>query len=191
MEKIGIDLDDVIIDFVPNFLKFYNQKYRKNINFEDVKSYNFWEVGIGKNRDEVIKIVGEFFDSEEFNLISLVDGAKKAINKLSLNYQLYTVTSRSTNHKEKTEKYIQKHFSKISIKIIYSGDFYKEQGKTKSGLCDELDLNYIIEDNLKYALECSEKLIGVFLFDKPWNQGNINGNITRVKSWEEILELVK
>ena len=47
--KIGIDLDDVIVNFFPSFLEFYNRQYEKNFDIKNMSSYHIWEVGIGKN----------------------------------------------------------------------------------------------------------------------------------------------
>lgn len=190
MEKIGIDLDEVVVDFVSSFLNFYNQKYKKNISINDLKSYDLSEVGIGKNIETSKKFVDEFFHNEESDRLSLVDGVRSAIIKLSLDHQLYIITARSIKYQEKTKRFIQKYFSKTPFEIIHSGDVYKEQGRTKADICNELDLIYFIEDHLKYAFQCSGISTRVFLLDKPWNQGAVNGNITRVKSWEEILEKI-
>lgn len=42
--KIGVDLDEVIVEFVRAFLDFYNQKFDTNYFFEQWRTYNFWEV---------------------------------------------------------------------------------------------------------------------------------------------------
>lgn len=40
--KIGIDIDDVLIDFLPSFLAFYNGKHGTRFSPED---FHFWKRG--------------------------------------------------------------------------------------------------------------------------------------------------
>jgi uncharacterized HAD superfamily protein len=50
-----------------------------------------------------------------------------------------------------------------------------------------VDLDLIVEDNLEDALEWSQKVKNVLVYDQPWNQTlNIKSLIKRVSSWDEI-----
>ena len=57
--KIGIDLDDVVVDTLPSFVAFHNQRYGTTLRREDVTSYYIWEVGFGKTRQEAVKLFDE------------------------------------------------------------------------------------------------------------------------------------
>ena len=61
--KIGLDMDEVITEFVMGFLKFYNEKFNKDIKFENWTSYNFWEV-VGGTREELVELVDEFYETK-------------------------------------------------------------------------------------------------------------------------------
>ncbi|QIZ07699.1 hypothetical protein HFZ78_13935 [Priestia megaterium] len=37
MKKIAIDMDEVIADFTPKFIKHFNRHYNENISIEDLK----------------------------------------------------------------------------------------------------------------------------------------------------------
>lgn len=186
---IGIDLDEIIADFVRTFIDFYKEIYGRKILFEEIKTYNFWEQGLGKNREEAIKLVDEFYNSRYFDNIPLIDNARQAIGKLSLEKRVYIVTSRPNRFKEKTEEFVNNHFFGKEIRVIYSSDFHKENGNTKAEICTNLRISDFVEDNLEYARECAERGVRVFLYDKPWNQGKLNRGIIRVKSWQEILSV--
>ena len=193
--KIGIDLDDVIADFFPGFLDFYNKKYKKNFSIKDMASYWIWKIGIGKNKQEAIRLVDEFHDSSEFDSLPLVSGARESIFELSQmpDSRLYIITSRPLEYRLKTNKFIDKHFQDISLTIYYSGDFHNginQSEYTKAKLCKRLQLDYFVEDCLDYAEACAEKSSKVFLLDKPWNQGS-NKKVERVYNWQEILEKIK
>ena len=188
--KIGIDLDEVVVEFVKTFIDFYNRKYGKKINFRDIKSYNFWENGIGRDRDEAIRLVDEFYNSEKFESMPFVDGAFEGLKVLALRNKIYIITSRPERFKKKTDMFIKKYLSQIAPEVMYSGDFHS-QGKTKAEILEEIGADCFIEDNMEYALTSSKKTRKVFLFDKPWNQRESDGKILRVKSWVEILKNLK
>lgn len=42
--KIGIDLDEVLADFMPQLLRYYNGKYKTNFTREQIKEYKFWNL---------------------------------------------------------------------------------------------------------------------------------------------------
>lgn len=181
--KIGVDLDDVVVDFVPSFLDFYNFKYGKNILFGDVTSFNLWEVGIGRNREEAIKLVHEFYDSCLYEEMPLIKGSKEGIDKLKSENEVCFVTARYLEFREKTDRFARINFD--DLRVFYSKDFYGK-GKTKKEVCDNLGIKILIDDNNDNARECNENGVKVFLFDKPWNKG-FDRKICRVYDWEGIL----
>jgi uncharacterized HAD superfamily protein len=186
--KIGIDLDDVIVDFFPSFINFYNKKYGKNFKFEDIKSFYMWEIGIGKDKQEIIKLVDEFYDSNDFDNMPLISDVKFAFNNFS-NDKLFIITSRPVRFKEKTDYFLKKHFPSISFEIIYSNGL-QIRGENKAEICRRLGLNYFIEDNFHYVNEFDFNRIKVFLINKPWNKDFVNSNLIRVDNWKEILEKI-
>ena len=40
--KIGIDIDEVVVEFVKGYLEIYNQKYNPRKFFEDIYCYDLW-----------------------------------------------------------------------------------------------------------------------------------------------------
>lgn len=188
--KIGIDMDDVIVDFFPSFLRFYNQRYEKDFKFQDMTDYHIWKIGIGRDREEAITLVDEFYNSNEFSQIPFVNGARKGVEELARqNGDLIIITSRPIRFREKTQSFLEKHFRDIKFKIHYSSGLH-EQGGTKADICKIEGVEIFLEDCLKYAEECVFNGISVLLLDKPWNQGS-NGKAERVYNWDEILEKIR
>lgn len=187
--KIGIDLDDVVVDFFPSFLNFYNAEYEKNFRFEDINNYHIWEVGIGENKEEAIALVDEFYDSSWFEKIPVVEGAEKGVEELlRLDKKLKIITSRPLRFREKTNNFFKRYFSDLKLGIYYSSGLH-QQGGTKADICKREGIDIFIEDCLKYAEECAENGVRVLLLDKPWNQEG-NGKVERVYNWDEILEKI-
>ncbi len=187
--KIGIDLDEVIVEFVRGYLKLYNLKYKKNILFENIFSYNLWE-SLGISKEEAVQLADEYYTSEDFENIEFVKDVKESLQKLSKNNKLFIITSRHVKIKEKTKIFLKKIFPLINFEVIHSGDFFDWQGKSKAEICMEKGLDVFIEDRKEYALECAKKKIKVFLLDKPWNRNVANENMTRVYNWNEILDKI-
>ncbi|MGV8151834.1 MAG: 5' nucleotidase, NT5C type [Candidatus Nanoarchaeia archaeon] len=188
--KIGFDFDDVIVDFFPTFLDFYNQKYNKKFKIEDITSFYLWEIGIGKNKEESIALIDEFYDSFYFNKIPLRTGAKKGINNiLGKGHEIYTITSRPKRFDEKTKISIDNFFSKSHLKLLYSSGMHNKENGTKAEICKNLGIEIIVEDAPKYALECAGEGIKVLLMDRPWNK-KLKKGITRVYNWGQIVEKI-
>jgi len=188
--KIGIDIDEVLAEFVRGYLEKYKEKYGKEINFEDIFSYNLWEP-LGISKQESIELADSYYDSPEFNNIDLVEGAFEIIKKLNKEHKLFFITSRPLKIKDKTNLFLNKYFSDINFELVFSNDFFGSQRKSKSEICRELGIGLLIEDNKSYSLDCAKKGIKVFLFDKPWNKNFEHENVERVYSWNEILERLK
>lgn len=192
--KIGIDLDDVVVDTLPSFVKFYNKRYGTSFRREDVTSYHIWEVGFGKTKQEAVKLFDEFYESPEFDDMSLVEGAHKGVLELARlsDCRLPIVTSRPLLYKPKTDSLIARTFHEISLPVYHAKDFHYGVNHTKAEICQSLKLDYYIEDCLAYAEDCAERGIHVFLLDKPWNQNDsLHPLITKVNNWQEILQHIK
>lgn len=187
--KIGIDIDEVVVNFIETFLKYSNLKYNTQSLFEDVTTYNLWECGLFNSKEESIKRICEFQNSDYFDKIDFIDGAKKGIENIADIYDIYFITSRPNEIKDKTKSFFYSNFPKNRYKFIFSGEIYG--GKTKSKICDELGIKVMVEDNSDYALDCAKRNIKTFLLDKPWNRNHEeHKNIIKVKNWENLIEKI-
>jgi uncharacterized protein len=185
--KIGIDMDEVIANQMQKLCEFYNLKKGKLYSEKDFHTYNWWEVW-GISREEAENIDKEFKNSELFNKIEPVEGAIDTITLLSKTNKLFIITSRPEKITEKTKEWVLRYLGG-NIDIIHSGDFWGKK-KSKLEICRELGVELMIEDHIKYSKECAENGVKVILIDKPWNKDLNHDNITRVKSWKEILEVI-
>jgi len=186
--KIGIDIDEVVVEFVNPYLKIYNQKYNRKKRFEDINNFDLW-IPLGITKEDAFEITYKFYDSEDFDNIPFVNGAREGIKRLTKDNELFFITSRPLKIKEKTEQFFRKNFPELNYEIIFSGDIWGSQEKKKPVICKRLCIENIIEDNINYAFDCAKSGIITYLLNKPWNQnGNLPKNIIRVKSWNEILE---
>ncbi len=187
--KIGIDIDEIITEYVESIIEFYKNKTGRTLLREDFKTYHFWETW-GGTRKEAIQIVEEFFNSELFDSIKPVKDSIQSINNLSKNNELIFITSRPDHWKEKTEDWLKRNLDS-PVKVIFTSDFHTGEGKKKAEICRELKSGLILEDNEKYAIECANTGIKVILFDKPWNQNSEHSNLIRVNDWTDALKEIE
>jgi len=186
---IGIDMDDVLADFINPLIKFHNEVYGTSLTKEQVFSYAFWEVW-GGTREEAIRKVAEFHKSNYYDLIQPTPGAVNAVGHLRKDHGLVVITSRPDNVREKTFEWIKRYFP-----YRFSGTYFaynhhiQNKGKRKSEICRDLGVDVLIDDMLKYATECAENGTRVLLFNQPWNQSTeLPPRMERVFSWNDVLE---
>lgn len=187
---IAIDLDDVLADSLNSFIEFYNKHYDKTLKYEDFIAYTLSEIK-GIPREEENRILEHFDESNYFDNIKPMKDAVEVIEKLSKNHEIIIITSRTKDKEEKTKKWVNKFFKDIK-RIYFIRKNYHEKPKTKAEICKEFNADVLIEDNLSYAKNCAESGVKVLLFDYPWNKvENLPPLVKRVKSWAEILNVLK
>lgn len=52
--NVGVDLDEVLADFLPSLMDYHNENYGTDFKKEDFHSYQFWHVW-GGTREEAIQ----------------------------------------------------------------------------------------------------------------------------------------
>ena len=81
-------------------------------------------------------------------------------------------------------------FQKIIFTNQYSND-RKSTKTTKSFICVQENIDFLIVDFDEYVKECAPVCKKVMLFDQPWNRtSTLPENGVRVKSWKEIPALM-
>lgn len=185
---IGIDLDDVLMDFCGPICAFHNSISGTSFTRDDLWSYNLdesWKC----SEEESRKRVFDYYHSDNHKRALPVSGAVSAIENLSKNNTLVIVTARPDVVSELTCAWINTHFPKrftsIHFANYYHGDATRK--RKKSDVCKELGVDLFIEDSLENALSIAENGTPVLLLDSPWNKKkDLPESITRVYSWSEI-----
>jgi 5'(3')-deoxyribonucleotidase len=189
--KIGIDLDEVLADFLSALIEYHNYTYGTSLVREQFQSYKFWETW-GGTRKEAIQKVYDFHKTSYFKNIKPLVGSQEAISILKQNNDLVIVTSRQDDIAEATKKWIAQNFPNVFSKV-YFANHYSQNGspKTKKQICDSVGVNVLIEDSPEYALECLNPERRILLLDCPWNRSfELPNGIYRVNSWKEILDSI-
>ncbi len=184
--RIAKDLDGTTAATEVHMLEFHNARYGTNLRREDIYDLqDIWRIWGGTLQDMFRKFE-EFYHSQYFDQIKPVDGAVEAAEELS-KYVQFTVTARPAFMLPKTYLFHDQYFKKTHSGL-YLANY--EANLPKSRVLAETKADYIIEDTLQFAEDCAH-YCPVFLLDTPWNQGPLKPNITRVKSWKEIVRILK
>jgi uncharacterized HAD superfamily protein len=184
---IGIDFDDVLMDFIPGLLSFLSRKLGKTIVKEDIGVFYFWET-FGVSKEEAIELCEEYYFTEEHSKSLPVVGSREAIEKLSA-FSLQVITARPSFAEKVTTSWMLKHFKNNIDRFHFTNAFKSDQAVSKGVLAKELGISYFIDDAPHNALDVAAYGIPVFLFDAPWNKKmESHPLITRVTSWDEIVK---
>ena len=187
---LGVDMDEVLADFINSFLAFHNKKYNTDIRRNDAKTYYLTDI-LGEDIDNIMKKMHLFYNTHDFKNMALISGSKESITQLSKNHEMAVITARPTLVKNDTEKWLNLHFPNKFSSLSFANRFVRENEdkQNKSEICKSLGVELMIEDSLEYATDCANAGIAVLMLDCPWNQTNdLPINIKRVFSWKEILE---
>jgi len=192
--RIGIDVDDTLLDFVGNYILFHNQMYETKLERADFKTYSFNHAKGGTMEQEV-NTLKQFYNTDFFREMLPFPGAVEIIQKLKEENKLFVITSRPLYIRDGTLKQLSEHFSGAFLDVFFSSNYYaqaKNSGKTKAEICKDLEIALLIDDSLEYAKQCAKEKIRVFLFgnNNPWNQNGIVERVKRVKDWKEIGDLL-
>ena len=188
--KIGIDIDEVLADFLPAIIKYHNETYNTFLTSSDFKTYNLWE-SWGGTKEESVKKIYDFFRTDYFSEINPIKGAQNATRVLRENNDLSIVTSRHEEITRETKRWVNQNFPNTFSEINFAGHYYSKNknSKTKRQICDSQGVEILIEDNFEYALECLTPKRKVLLFNHPWNQEiRLPKGMKRVHSWNEIMD---
>lgn len=187
--NIAIDLDDTLVDTMNPLLRFMNKKYHLDLSLHKLKPEKLREQ-IGITREEEVKSIKEYIQSEYVKETKPLEGAIEAVKNLAKKHKIIVITHRGSNEEKTTRKLLKDYFED-NIKVIHFGrKDISEQVKKKSEICKENQIELIIEDDHFNAIDCYENGIKVILFDYPWNRLPHPEGIIRVKNWQEALKYI-
>lgn len=192
--KIGIDLDEVVNEFVKIFLKYHNKKNKTHHKFKEMTNPLFWN-HLGMSSEQFFEEFKNFEKVHKIEEYPLIKDCKSSIQKLAKKNEIYFITSRKKEKKEETLRFLKKHFGKINFELIIASNRVNDnKGLTKAQICSKKGIKIMIDDGPFMAEECAKEGILVLLFDNPWNKNKLEKeykNITRVQNWKQIFKFVE
>ncbi|MGH7410689.1 MAG: 5' nucleotidase, NT5C type [Candidatus Methylomirabilis sp.] len=187
--RIGIDLDDVLADSLPHYLRAFNQRFGFKIDLADA-AWRMFRRYPQIPHQEINDFFSELIEAGFFASRPLLPGAREAVERLTDDgHHLFIVTGRAPKDEAITRNWL----SQVGLTRHLSGLVHKgiePVWRYKSEAASELLLDLFIEDELAVAIAIAEAEIPVLLYDHPWNQGTLSDNVRRVRSWAEVLTKV-
>ncbi len=181
-EKIGVDLDDTVLQFVDGLCRYTNRAFGAT----SVKEHHTqWELHKtwGVSKDEATRWVRAFVESREHHEIDAVDGAKEALAHFAQHAEVVGITGRDDTCHSRIWHLLDRHFPELFSHVHFVG-----VGKNKVDTCVQLGIRFMVEDAAHHAEYISEAGIRVYLMDRPWNRMlQARRNIIRVFSWADVL----
>jgi len=189
---IAIDIDEVLADLNPHFIAFLNHTYGYNLTRESFTSSHVDEV-LKCTPSEALEKIHAFYASPEFRSIKPLRGAVQAVQKLASNHRLIVITARHDELADDTRLFLTENFGEHLQEVLFTNHTsLSGPTTTKAEICARYNADYLIDDNIGYALECSALNIQVLLLDAPWNQIDIlPTNVVRVMNWDEIIHIIE
>lgn len=186
---IGVDLDDVLLDFNTALCKWHNLTYNSSYKRADIFSFDLKDVW-KCSQEETNKRIVEFYHSK-FHTDSLpVPGSIEAVNKLCQNNDLVIITSKPEYLREQTDSWLKKYFADSFKSVHFTNSFHRNGSKrAKADVCDKLGVSVYIEDSIENAKAVVAQDRQVLLLNTPWNQAPIPDSLTRISSWDEIARI--
>lgn len=186
--KIGIDLDDVVIEYVEGLKDFYNLMHFERLHLSDIKEWDLKKSMKKSSSPEAMQaLMSSFAHHEHFKNLPPVPGAAVGIKKLIANGDTpYFITSRNEDVSETTYDWL--HRKDLPIERVYFA-------KNKANLVDKLGVKIHIDDSPDHLdriqMECEPK-VSTICYDRPWNRRALFRTAHyRVKNWEEILKTIE
>jgi uncharacterized HAD superfamily protein len=177
--NLGFDIDGVISDFVKTFIGLVKRRYDLVLREADIYCHDL-NLVLGISIEERNQLIRDTLKED----LALNAGAKEVIEKLySEGHRIFILTARPEDLAEVTRAWLKKKG------IPYTERVQLNEGKKYLA---KADLDLIVEDNLEDALEWSQRVKNILVYDHPWNQTlNVKGLIKRVYNWDEILSEVQ
>jgi len=178
-EMLGVDIDEVVADFMGSFLDFYNSVSGKAYKKQDITRYELWKV-LNCTQSDLVSLIYEFHKTPFFKSIKPIEGSTKGIAFLKSKYRLHAITSRQKEIVRETTEWIEYYFKSCFESIEFTDDnALNRKLLKKSSVCNSLGITTLIEDRDSYAEECANKGIRVILLDRPWNRKYKEGGLVK------------
>jgi len=168
MERIAIDMDEVIADFNPKHLLVYNRDYADNLTVHDLMGTSLGELRPHLQQE----IVNYLHDPAFFRDLDVMKDSQSVVQALSERYEIFITTAAMEYPSSFTAKYewLKEHFPFLSeMNFVFCGE--------KS----IIRADYLIDDNVRHFRRFTGQGI---LFTAPHNI-NETGYV-RVNGWLEV-----
>lgn len=184
---VGVDIDEVIFQFHATFHKWAMVAKGVTIDASEL-DHNTGDYALiyGVSNDDMQRWFGEFYTSEAFRLMPLVEGTHIYLPRLSQLVDIVCITARTHLLEEYTTECLKQLFPGCIKSIQYGNHYGFGVRRTKAEMCQEVGAAYMVDDNVHYVQSCRDAGIEAILFGHyPWNVNGVTG-VRRIANWSEL-----
>jgi len=171
VQRICVDMDEVMADTLAEHLRRYNQAFDEAVTTEDLIGKGLWEIAPQDRQAEL----RAFLDAEDFfEVLDVIPGAQTVLRDLSLRFEIFIATQAMAVPNSLGPKYrwLQRHFSFIPpTHYVFCGN------KTI------LRADYLIDDQPRNLARFEKQGL---LYTAPHNLTATG--FVRVNNWHEVAE---
>ena len=169
MQRICVDMDEVMADTLAEHLRRYNQAFDEDVTTEDLAGKGLWEIA-PLDRQAQLRA---FLDAEDFfEVLDVIPDSQRVLEQLSTRFEIFIATQAMVVPNSLGPKYrwLQRHFSFIPpTHYVFCG--------TKS----ILRADYLIDDQPRNLIRFEGQGL---LYSAPHNL-EVTGFV-RVNNWLEV-----
>lgn len=175
--KIGVDIDNVLCDSMPSFLRCINGKFGLNLEEKDITAWNmdFPEQGTTLSKEIILALKNDYFVKS----FPPMRGAIEAMKELRRKYDVILLTHRDSETIIPTFRWVERYFGHIPI--------HHTKDKSNHGV-DVLvdDSPYNVADFVKAGGKWA------IVFDQPWNRTvEPLTRLSRCSSWADVVQTLE
>ena len=155
MNRIAIDIDEVLVPFLNPMARYHKQKSGTQKTDKPKYSYVYRDI-FNVTEEESQKMVREFYKSSHFKALKPIRGSQRAMRSIRRNAEkMYIVTGRQDVVREDTELWVDYFFTGIFDDVILTNSYTPNEVK-KVDICRALNIGFIIDDNKAICDACIE-----------------------------------
>jgi uncharacterized HAD superfamily protein len=184
---LGLDFDDVTVDFNKAFYAWHNQHFGTKVPYGEIVSYDICAM-LGISERLMLERTNTFLHKHHTE-VRPIAGVYAALRQLSSEFELHVITSRCESLKDVTLGLLGKHGLEFFTQHHFTNGFntkYPERARKKLDVCKEIGAICLVEDAPKHCIDVASGGVKVLMPDRPWNRNVAHELIVRCSGWQEI-----
>lgn len=193
---LAVDLDDLLYPFMQVLVPFHNERYGTALGIEDYPTFNFYDVWGSTRSDAAQRIDQCFAELDEIDAHpGPLAGADIALPKLADFYDLYIVTARHDEFRQRTTKWLDRHFPGLFTGVYLCNSYVEDDRstkRTKLSVIKEIDAVGLIDDSLTNVTSVAASgRLGVLFGDYAWNRTEeLPPGVARAETWDDVVHML-
>jgi uncharacterized HAD superfamily protein len=188
--RIGIDLDDVLVESLPEYLRRFCRRFGHTLCDQDAA----WEI-FRRFPEIPAAEMWEFYGELEATDFlatrpAYADAVRGVRDLAARGHELYVVSGRLLEHLGHTRRLLARDGLLPAFRELVHRGGTEAAVDYKPRVIRERGLDLLIDDEPHVAAAVAAIPVPVLLPDRPWNRRPLAPGVVRVHTWDEIQALV-